>query len=253
MYALAVPTFYMPFAYLVVAVWAIAGIFIENSNPLPEWIRMMLLPSIYVTFCLWPLYLIWVVFCKKLNAKEKIWWVFIIFFLNMIGMPMFYVFITRRYLGLEGNIQAKDEASLESLLNRNSIDRGQLNAEQIDLLKSYCRKNRLAKLSAFPMIIVSLLCMYTAVFFFPKHCIKIFSDFTPTRTVIINSQTDEKEEIVPDPDAIELHIKNLLMMGAMAGMIGAMGMFVLTQAIPLLVGNWHRKTFIDFIKVTRKE
>ena len=254
MYILAVPTFYMPLAYLSMVIWATGMmLFWGPSVSLPDWMRDILGLSLYVTYCLCPFYLIWIVVCKKLNWKEKLQWCFIVFLLNMIGMPMFYIFITRRYLGYEGRIKVKDDVSFDLFLQRHSIDREQLNTKQIDVLKSYCRKFRLSKWGIAPTVAVSCLCLYTAIFFLPTHCIQIFSDFTPTRTIIVDSHTNEKKEIVPDSEAIELHIKNLFMMGVMAGMVGAMGIFGLSQAISLLFGNWHRKAFIDFLKAKKKK
>jgi hypothetical protein len=253
MYTLAFPTFYMPLAYASLVVWIIEAMLLGHLVSPPYWMIVIFKPALYVTYCMWPFYLIWVIACKKLNWKEKAWWSLIIFLLNMVGMPMFYIFITRRYLGYEGRTGNKDEASFNLFLKRYSIGREELSSEQLDVLKSYCRKFRLSKWGVLPMIVISCLVLYTAIFFFPKHCIKLFSDFIPTRTVIIDSKTDEKKEITPDSEAIELHIKTVMMMGVIAGLLGAMGIFGLTQAISFFFGNWHRKALIDFLKAKKKE
>ncbi len=50
------------------------------------------------------------------------------------------------------------------------------------------------------MIIMAFIVLYTAFFYVPKNPLRIFSDMGPTRVVIIDSITDTKKEIVPDPE-----------------------------------------------------
>jgi hypothetical protein len=73
----------------------------------------------------------------------------------------------------------------------------------------------------------------------------------PTQVVIIDSIADTKKEIVPDPEHQRLYIQNIMMFGAIAGMLGTMGIFTLVQAISLLFGNLHRKAFINFLKAKK--
>lgn len=99
---LAVPTFYMPLSYLALAVCVISRMVAGQVGDPPEWMMNAIHPAVYVTFAMWPLYVAWLILSKRLNWREKGWWLFIVVFLNMVGMPMFYVLMVRRYLGIEG-------------------------------------------------------------------------------------------------------------------------------------------------------
>ncbi len=102
---LAVPTFYMPLVYLSMAVWVIGSMIFIGPSPSvrpPQWILALGEPSLYVTIAMWPIYVAWVVVSKRLTWREKALSLFVVSFLNMLGMPLFYIFMIRRYLGLEG-------------------------------------------------------------------------------------------------------------------------------------------------------
>lgn len=250
---LGVPTFYMPLAYLALAVWATTGMLTGVAGGPPELMKAAVHPALYVTFAMWPVYIAWVGLSKRLTRREKGMWLFIVILANMVGMPMFYVFMIRRYLGVEGRTGKRDEISLDRFLKCHEIAREQLSLAQLSVLRSYCRKHRLTKWGVVPLVAVAALAFYTAVFFVPKNCVRLFADFTPTRVVIVDSTTDSKKEIAPNSEAQKLHVQNVMMVGAMAGMIGAMGLFALAQVMSQLWGNWHRKAFIDFLKATDKE
>jgi hypothetical protein len=102
------------------------------------------------------------------------------------------------------------------------------------------------------MVAFAGLLLYVAIFIFPKHCITLHSDFTPTRIVIIDSTTNTKEETAPDPEIQRLHLKLVMMFGAMSGAAGTMGIFMLAMVISHS-WCWHRRAFFDFLKATDKE
>ena len=83
------------------AAWVFGGMLTGDFWDFPVWMKITISPAIYVTFGLWPIYIAWVVLSKRLSWREKAWWLFIVIALNMLGMPIFYVFMIRRYLGLE--------------------------------------------------------------------------------------------------------------------------------------------------------
>jgi len=251
--ALAVPTFYMPLAYLVLAVWTISGISGGGISDPPAWIVNMIQPAPYVTAALWPVYLTWLGFSKILTWREKGLWLFIVILLNMLGMPMFYIFMIRRHLGVEGRTDCRDEMALEVFLDRCNLQKDSLSPDEIAVLRSYCRKRRFAKYGLGPMIVLSGLLFYTAIVFAPRNCVRLFSDSSPTRVVIIDSANDTKKEMKPDPETEKLHIQNIMILGAMAGMTGAMGFLVLIQAISQVWGNWHSRSFIEYLKATGKK
>lgn len=250
---LGVPTFYMPLAYLGVAVWPIVGMLAGEIKDPPELFMRAVHPALYVTFGMWPIYIAWVGLSKRLARREKAWWLFIVVILNMAGMPMFYVFMIRRYFGLEGRTGVRDKAAVERFLDRHAISRDHLSSGQLDALRTYCRKYRLSQCGIIPMVAAAALMLYTAVAFVPKNCVRLLSDFAPTRVLIVDSETEEKKEIALEAETIKLHVQNVMMFGAMAGMAGAMGIFILAQALSQLWGNWHRKALIEFLKATERE
>jgi hypothetical protein len=252
-FLLGVPTFYMPLMYLAtVAIVIFEMLFGIEAEDVPEWVIIATYSAIYVVFMLWPVYIVWVVFSKKLTWREKIFWLFVVTILNMVGMPMFYIFMIRRYLGLEGRIGKRDKAALDALLRRCAVSREQLSANQLKILGTYCRKHRLNKWALVPMVAFAGLLLHVAIFIFPKHCITLHSDLTPTRIVIIDSTTNTREEIAPDPEIEKFHLKSIMMFGAMAGGAGTMGIFTLALVI-FHSWCWHRRAFFDFLKATDKE
>lgn len=251
---LGVPTFYMLSAVLaMVGISIFVMLFGGEAEDIPEWMMIGTYAALDVIIVMWPVYIVWLVFSKRLTRREKVYWLFIVIFLNMVGMPMFYIFMIRRYLGLEGRIGKRDETALDVLLRRCAVSREQLSADQLKILRTYCRKHRLTKWVLVPTVALACFLLYAAIFIVPKKCIMLFSDFTPTRVVIIDSTTNKKEEIDPDPETQRLQLKLLMMFGAMAGLAGAMGIFILTQAIFQTWGNFGRKAFLDFLKATDKE
>ncbi len=250
---LGIPTFYMLSAILTTyAIIIFEMLFDIEVQGVPEWMMIATYSAIYVTFVLWPVYIVWLMFSKKLTWWEKGFWLFIVIFLNMVGMPMFYIFMIRRYLGLEGRIGKRDEAAVDALLRRCAISREQLSADQLKILLTYCRKHRLTKWALMPTIPLAVFLIYAAVFIIPKKCITLHSDFTPSRIVIIDSTTNTKEETAPDPEIQRLHLKLVMMFGAMSGAAGTMGIFMLTIVI-FHSWCWHRRAFFDFLKATDKE
>ncbi|MHC4642297.1 MAG: hypothetical protein ACYS32_11685 [Planctomycetota bacterium] len=253
LFLLGVPTFYMPLMYLTtVASVIFVMLFDIEAEDVPEWLAIATYSAIYVVFVLWPVYIVWLAFSKRLALREKIFWLFVVTILNMLGMPMFYIFMIRRYLGLEGRIGKRDEAALDVLLRRCAISREQLSAGQLKILGTYCRRHRLNKWALVPLVAFAGLLIYVAIFIFPKHCITLHSDLTPTRIVIIDSTTNTREETTPDPEIEKFHLKSIMMFGAMSGAAGTMGIFMLTLVI-FHLWCWHRRAFFDFLKATDKE
>jgi hypothetical protein len=252
-FLIGVPTFYMLLAILATyAIIIFEMLFGIEAEDVPEWVMTATYSAICVTFALWPVYIVWVVFSKRLTWREKVFWLFVVTILNMIGMPMFYIFMIRRYLGLEGRIGKRDEAALDALLQRCAVSREQLSAGQLKILGTYCRKHRLNKWSLVPTVAFAVFLIYAAIFIFPKHCITLHSDLMPTRIVIIDSTTNTKEETAPDPETEKLYLKLVIMFGAMSGGAGTMGIFTLA----LVISHswcWHRRAFLDFLKATDKE
>jgi hypothetical protein len=250
---LGMPTFYMPLAYFSLCLSVMAGMMWDGIDVPPQWLANHGQAALGVTFAMWPVYIAWVGFSRRLTWKEKLWWLFIILLLNMVGMPMFYVFMVRRYLGLEGRTGKRDELSLDRFLKRHSVLREKLCPEQLSVLRSYCRDRRLARWGVVPMIVLAALMLYTATVFIPNSALRIFSDSAPTRTVIIDSVAETTERIEPDPETEKLHVQIVMMFGVMSGVFGVGSLIVLASAIVLALGDGHSRTLVDFVKATGTE
>jgi hypothetical protein len=252
---LGVPTFYMPLAYLSLAVCVVGWLIIGRPQKIPgEWLAAFAGPSLYVTFALWPIYIGWVVFSKRLTLREKGLWLVIVFFLNMLGMPWFYVFMVRRYLGIEGRTGPRDEAALDSFLMKCGIGRGSLSAAQIDLLRSHCRNHKRLKWAGIVMVALAVLFIYVAAVSIPKLVVPWFSEgaFTPTHYIIVDTAKNSRKEIAPDPETQRMQVEIIMMLGAWAGMSGMMGLFFLGEAVSSLWGNADQRVLIAFLKASKR-
>jgi len=202
---------------------------------------------------MWTVYVAWVGLSTRLSLHEKGRWLLIVILLNMFGMPMFYVFMCRRYLGMEGRTGERDEMALVRFLTRHGLEKERFSSDQLDILRFYCRANRLAKWGVVPTIIVAALMFYTAVVFVPKSTGPMVAGFTPTRMVFIDSATHAKKESASDPEMQNLHTRMAMMFGAMAGMMGTLGFFLIAQSLSQLRGGWHRRALIELLKATNRE
>lgn len=243
----------MPLVYVGVAVWVIGGMLAGEIKDFPEWMMIAIGLSLYVLYAVWPIYIAWVAFSKVMTWREKGLWLFLVIFMNMIGMAMFYVFIIRRYLGIEGRIGKRDEASLDSFLKTCHLEKHSLSTGQLNVLRSYCRDRRYAKYYLFSMILLSGLMLYTAVVFFPKSCVHIFTDMAPTRLIVVDSVKNTRKEISPDPEIEKIRVQTIMMFGAMAGVMGAMSIFVVALAVFQVWGGPHHGILIRYLRATEEK
>ncbi len=243
----------MPLGYLVVVVWAIVGMLVDGEvgvRDTPQWMMIVAESALYVTVAMWPIYIAWLAFSKMLTWREKGQWLGIVILLNMVGMPWFYVFMIRRYLGLEGRTRERDNVALDRFLRRHAVGRDRLSSDQLTVLRSYCRDYRLTRWCVAPTVVVAAVVLYTAVVILPKSCVQIFDGFIPTRVVYA---TGTVAEIAPEPEALKLYLQIVMTYGAVCGRLEVMGIFTLGLAIYLLWGNQDRKVLIEFLKATDRE
>ena len=211
----------MPLVYLTMMVCVFCSMITGRpENPLPQWFGVALVASLYVTAAMLPIFVAWVILSKRLTLREKGLWLFVVLFLNMLGMPWFYVFMLRRYLGIEGRVRPRDEAALDSFLARCGIGRDALSAEQLNVLRTYCRKHRLMRWGALPAIILAPLAIYFAAVFVPNKMIPMFKDISLTHLIVIDTATHARKEVLPDPETQRLFVEGVMMIGAMAGACG---------------------------------
>ena len=245
---LGVPIFYMPLAWFTSVICVLGCMLIGWPEKIPPaWLAAFAEPSLYVTFAMWPVYVAWVVFSKRLTLREKGLWLAIVVFLNMLGMPWFYIFMVRRYLGIEARPTPHDEAALDAFLRKCGVERGRLSVAQLGVLRSYCRTRRQAKSGVLLAIAAALLMICSAIVF-SKNSVPMLSDLAPTRLVVVDTARNKQKETSPDLETQRLHVQVVMMVGTQAGMMGAMGLFLLVQAISLLWGTPERRVLIDFTK-----
>lgn len=250
---LAVPTFYMPLAYLAMAVWVIIDL-IANGRPhtLPQWLTLILLPAMVITLILLPLYAAWALFSKRLTWREKLGWLLIVVMANMIGMPIFYVFMLRRYLGLEGRIGERDEAALDAFLASCGISRDRLSEAQLNVLRSYCRTNRLERKfrnwSAIPILAIAAILLYFATVTIPRLGVAVFSNMIPTQCIVIDTAKNTRSELPGDTESKQSFVECVMVFGAMAGAAGMTSFLWLGLLMPRFLEDRQRKVIMDFLK-----
>ena len=167
-----------------------------------------------------------------------------------LGVPIFYVFMIRRYLSLEGRVTKRDEIDLERFLQRHALSRDRFSPDQLNLLRSHCRSCRQGRWGSLVMVPLAGLVLYAAIVFLPSTSLQIFSDLTPTRTVIVNTVAQTEEEVSPDLEMRRQYTQMVMMSGALAGAMGFLSVQVLVLAIVQVWGTRERKTLIEFVKAT---
>jgi hypothetical protein len=247
---LAAPTFFSPLVYTVLCVWVFSKMLVGGSIELPEWFRQVGYFSLYVTFALLPIYALWTVLTRRLTWREKILWLFLIVWANMIGMAFFYVWMIRRYLGLEGRLNARDTRTAEKLLASCGLTREKLTESQWQVIARYARQTRQSKWMIVPVIVLVPLMLYVSCIIIPRMSLKIAKFFTPTHTIIIDTVKNTRQEVFSDPQMQTDAATIFLAQGAMAGMLGMWGIFCLFQGINLFIGNQDRRAFLQYLKAS---
>jgi hypothetical protein len=253
---LGMPTFFMPLAYSTLVVYVLGWIVIGLGQPAeidPGWLKVILTAALYVTFVLWPIYAAWVIFTKRLTIREKCLWLFIVLMLNMLGMPIFYVFMLRRYLGLEGKTSPRDEADLDKFLMKCSVGRDRMTAAQLGVLRKYCRAGRYAKWSGFVGVIFGLFMVYSAAVYVPKKLAPVISGMTPYKIIVVDGKKATRNEITDDVEIRQQYIETVMMLGAIAGVWVSEGLFLISTSVYMLRGGAVRKELISFIKAGRND
>ncbi len=103
--------------------------------------------------------------------------------------------------------------------------------------------------AALVMIPLAAFMLYSAIVFLPSISLRIFSD-PPTRTIIVDSVAQTREEISLDPKTQKLHTQLVMIFGAMAGAMATASLLLLAVAIPQVCGPREQRTLIEFVKAT---
>lgn len=176
----------------------------------------------------------------------------VVVFFNMLGMPWFYVFMIRRYLGIETRTRPRDEKALDRFLAGCGIGRDELSAGQMSVLRSYCRMHRLRKWAAITTALLGALLLCSASYV-SRICVPMLSDLTPSRCILVDTSKNSRKEISPDPDLRRLYVQNAMVWGSLAGMFGISGAYCLVFAALLPLANADRKAWIAYLKAGKKD
>ena len=244
-------TFCQLLPYLAVVVWVIAGTLGVSMFSDPPALPRGVFSFSLLTFGLLPVYVAWIWGSKRLSRLDKAGWLFLVVVLNMVGMPMFYVFMIRRYLGFETRVGKKDHALLEKVLRKNAINESRLTAAQKRVLLSHCRNRRLRKWAALVKAAIAAFSFFVAANVM-KMGLKTHENFLPTRMIIVDSATNEKKEISPDPEVLKFQVKFLILNGFMGGAMVAIGFIHLVEALALPWSDGRLKALIELLKASEE-
>jgi hypothetical protein len=218
-----VPTLYMPLAYI--AMMAFLGVVVTrgHTDNMPDLFLIFGWLTWGITVVMCPLYLVWAWFSKILSLREKARWSVIITGLNVLGMPAFYIFMVRRYLGFEGRTNTRDEAALDRFLARCHTNRQSMSSEQLQILRQYCRRHRFAKIG-FPIAVIF-------------GCTFIYAAGLLLRFTILGHRAG-----MSPMDAVEVATE-----GVFAGFFATTGFFVMIHAAGNLWFNRDKKVLIEYL------
>lgn len=254
---LGVPTFFMPLAYLSMGAWVTYGMFSDDLGDMPELLRMSGDLAVNVTLVMWPVYIAWVVFSTRLNRLGKINWLLVVVILNMVGMPAFYIFIVRRYLGLEGRSHS---AALNKFMNRHKLDERNFTSEQLEVLKTYSAGRRQAKVIALPMFLVALILLTGGVTMTVNNFDRLFSDLIGVPSMESETDPESVQEIAEavardeEMTRMDYDMDRLIFLLNLSGCAALIlqGLILLFQPFSMYLGYMGQKSFMDFLKVTGK-
>lgn len=247
---LAAPTFYMPLAYLTFVSFVLGSAIFDVNWKCPVWLSQFTQSALTVTLVLWPVYFLWALFSKQLVWREKLVWILAIFVGNMIAMPIFFVFMIRRYLGLEGKTNHNDEQAAEKLLAACGMTRTEINDGQWRVIAQYTRQYRQAKWAFIFAFFAGGLAIYFSGIVVPRWCMRIAPAIIPTHTVFIDSVKNTREDIAIAEETKLNAIKLVLTYGEMIGFFALSGVFLILLPLFQLWGNWHRTAFMNYLKAT---
>ncbi|MCP4405206.1 MAG: hypothetical protein GY801_48880 [bacterium] len=252
MTVLAIPTFVMPALFLVLVGWLLFGVALNTWEvSSPDWLYWVATYlAIGLCLLLWPVYIVWVVRSTHLTSHEKRHWVGMIVFGNIIGMPMFYIFMMRRYQGTDALISPKEAARVEKFCVAHGICQVHLTPKQYHILAKYVRGVHSARWTLVPMVLVGGILLYMAFFVFPQLGITMFSEWLPIehRIVVDNANTIQ-HEYAPDQEVITGFLQTIMMFGAASAMVVMMAFIFVAQSISQLFVV-RREVFIEFLQVT---
>jgi hypothetical protein len=253
MVAIAFPTFAMP-ALLVVALgWECSVLVMRawDQLPPPLWLVWGVVgPMITLMLLLWPLYIIWAWKSTQLTRQEKFRWIVILLWLTVIGMPVFYVFMVRRYTGAEHHIRPQEAVRVERFLARHGLRHAHLSQKQYSILAKYIRSVHFSRWALIPLVLLAVLMLYVVLVVVPEFGLSMFSEWLPIEHRVIVDETHTiLQETVPEQEFITLFLQEVMMMGVASGMFGTMTLMFLALGVFQLF-TVKRKLFIEFLHAT---
>jgi hypothetical protein len=252
MTVLAIPTFLMPVLLLVFLGWGFSIAVLNSWENFPQdWLSWAVVaPLLVLCLLLWPVYIVWAVRTRHLTSHEKLHWVGMILLGNIIGMPVFYVFMLRRYQGRDTRIYPKEEARVEKFCTRHGLCRAQLSPKQYHILVKYVRRAHSARWAVVPVALASVILLYMACWAIPQMSLTMFFDWLPMEhRVVVDGTNTIQYEHVPEPEVITGFLRTVMMSGVTSGIGGMMAFIFVAQSISQLF-LIRRGLFIEFLQAT---
>lgn len=138
---------YLPFV-LVFVLLALAFTLTKLGKEIPEYLSIDFLFSIPF-FLIWCSFLLWAIFTKHIDRKQKIFWVAGLLVINIFAIPWFYHHMRRLHLGTLYSCSGKIERLAEAFLERHHSKKSLLNNHQWKVLLSQLKKQQQYKISIF--------------------------------------------------------------------------------------------------------
>jgi len=245
---LAIPTFLAPAMMLFLSLWCIAGELslvaklsantIENVEKIVEWI----------IYLLWPIYISWAFFTKLLKKEEKIGYCFIIIFLNIIGIPWFYIEMMRRYKGKFPENHPLDIKSAEEYLEKNGLKKEYLSKEQWEIIVKQMRKKRY---TVFNMVFTIFILIFGAYVIINNYVVMkdIIDEFAPTKIIVVDENGKKLKTYNIEKEYFQNYTTTLIAFGFCEGIsFGFIFISILSQ-----IELWkNQKLFNEFVKNRKK-
>ena len=248
MVLIAIPTFYIPAFYLGIIVWVLVRFTLGKTVVPPPLLATPSWVLIGALFALAPFYIVWIAASHRLTWSEKVIWMLLVVVLNVIGAAMFYVFVTRRYLGLDQRAAARDEEAAALLLHSCGMRRSAITVRQWRVLVRYCRRVRLYRWCVVVWLLVAAVGIYLATCLIPHQCLAAFSGSVPADVVIVDRVRGSMQTYSIPRDMHEQFVEAVMLTGATAGVIGSL---CLLSAASLAAHAWtsfHRRAFLEFLR-----
>jgi hypothetical protein len=227
---LGIPTFFLLLIYVMVAVTVLLCVIFNWDIPEYEFLDSVVFVIIEaVFFVTWTIYFLWAIFTRQYTWKEKLVWILVIFLMNVIGMPYFFVVMLRKYKGIKWSASARLVDAGEKYLVGLGSSRVRLSEEQWDIVVDYIRQRRMAKWKL--LIHVCVLAIVVLVVVFGYNVIfEIMVELVPT-TYLTKDSTGSVDVLQPEPEDVRLYFHVVLMLSFQISFLSVCALLTLVESV----------------------